>query len=312
MKRFVRILRKIFFLPPLPTTIIAVFGYVFVLAVAIFKIEISALRYFAYIASAYGLTVTITGFPYLIALIKRTKRRLFNCALMKKFCGTAFGSRFFGDIRFRTELSLYGALFVNFLYVGLNLFSGIIYRSVWFISLAAYYFLLAVMRFILVHKNKRAPEISLETEIKRCKMCGMMLLVMNQALAVIVIFMIGQNKGFNYPGVLIYAMAAYSFYLIIAAVVNLVKFGRHKSPLMSVAKVINLVAAMVSILSLETAMLARFGGDDDPLFRKVMTGTTGGGVCIAVIFIAVFMIWKSARQLKALKIAVKGETQNEQ
>ncbi|MDE6726535.1 MAG: hypothetical protein K2J80_01185, partial [Oscillospiraceae bacterium] len=61
-------------------------------------------------------------------------------------------------------------------------------------------------------------------------------------------------------------------------------------------------AAMVSILSLETAMLAQFGGDDDPLFRKVMTGATGGAVCTIVIGMAVFMIWKSTKLLKSLKI----------
>lgn len=109
------------------------------------------------------------------------------------------------------------------------------------------------------------------------RMCGITLLIMNQALAGIVIFMVHQNRGFDYPGLLIYAMATYSFYSVITAVVNLVKFRKHGSPLLSAAKVINLVAAMVSVLSPETAMLARFGGDDDPLFRKVMTGATGGG-----------------------------------
>lgn len=143
------------------------------------------------------------------------------------------------------------------------------------------------------------------------RMCGITLFIMNQALAGIVIFMVHQNRGFDYPGLLIYAMATYSFYSVITAVVNLVKFRKHGSPLLSAAKVINLVAAMVSVLSPETAMLARFGGDDDPLFRKVMTGATGGGVCTIVIGIAVFMIWKSSKRLKALQ-TVKGDLENEQ
>lgn len=124
--------------------------------------------------------------------------------------------------------------------------------------------------------------------------------------------MVQHNRGFNYPGLLIYAMAAYSFYSIITAVINLVKFRKHGSPLLSAAKVINLVAAMVSILSLETAMLAQFGSDDDMEFRRLMTGLTGGGVCLTVIAVASFMLWKSARQLKRLQITIKGETENEQ
>lgn len=76
------------------------------------------------------------------------------------------------------------------------------------------------------------------------------------------------------------------------------KTRRYKSPILSAAKVINLVAAMVSILSLETAMLAQFGGDDDPLFRQVMTGATGGAVCTIVIGMAVYMIWGANNNLK--------------
>lgn len=153
---------------------------------------------------------------------------------------------------------------------------------------------------------------AMKTELNRYRLCGIMLLIMNQALAGIVIFMVHQNKGFDYPGLLIYAMAMYSFYSIITAVVNLVKFRKHGSPLLSAAKVINLVAAMVSILSLQTAMLAQFGSDNDMDFRRLMTGLTGGGVCTIVIAMAAFMLWKSTRLLKNLNITTKGETENEQ
>lgn len=148
-----------------------------------------------------------------------------------------------------------------------------------------------------------------EGELKRYRLCGFMLLIMNQALAGIVVFMVYQSRGFDYPGLLIYAMAMYSFYSVITAAVNLVKFRKHGSPVLSAAKVINLVAAMVSILSLETAMLARFGGDDDLEFRRLMTGLTGGGVCVIVIGMACFMLWRSRKQRK--EQGMKGESEHE-
>ncbi len=147
--------------------------------------------------------------------------------------------------------------FINLLYIVMKLVSGILYRSTWFIALAVYYILLAVMRFLLVRRLNVQDEVS---ELRRYRLCGVMLLFMNQALADIVIFMVHQNQGFDYPGLLIYAMAAYAFYAVILAIVNVVKTRRHNSPILSAAKAINLVAAMVSILSLETAMLAQFGG----------------------------------------------------
>ncbi len=114
--------------------------------------------------------------------------------------------------------------------------------------------------------------------------------------------MVHQNRGFEYPGLLIYAMAAYSFYAVTVAIINIVKTRRHNSPVLSAAKAINLVAALVSILSLETAMLAQFGGDDDPMFRRAMTGATGGGVCTIVIGMAIYMIWRANKNLKKLQI----------
>lgn len=298
MQRFIRILKQIFFIPPLPTLLAAVFGYAFVLAVMILQIDLPAVQCLSYVCSAYALIVTITGFPHFTAFMKSLKKRIMEHPLMKKLQSTRIGGRFFNDIRFRTEISLYQGLFINFLYIAVKLFSGIYYRSFWFVSLAIYYILLAVMRYLLLRRGKRnTGRTPMAEELHRYRSCGIMLLIMNEALACIVVFMVHQNHGFAYPGLLIYAMALYAFYSIITAVVNLVKFKKHGSPVLSAAKVINLVAAMVSVLSLETAMLARFG-EDDEAFRAIMTGATGGGICIIVIGIAVFMIWKSAIQLK--------------
>lgn len=193
--------------------------------------------------------------------------------------------------------------FINLLYIVMKMASGIYYHSVWFISVAVYYILLAFMRFLLFRRGKAGTTGNyLEAELKRYRMCGILLLIMNQALAGIVVFMVYQNKSYDYPGYLIYAMAAYSFYCVILASINIVKFRRHGSPVLSAAKVISLVSAMVSILSLETAMVTRFGDKDDFVFRQVMTGATGGGVCTLVLGIAVFMIVKSSLHLKRINI----------
>lgn len=299
---FGKILRKIFFPPPLYTVIAAAAGYGAAIAAAAFNIKIAAAQYFSYLASTYALIITITAFSRLGNFFNKIKNKLKAQPIVKKIRGTKLGERFFDDIHFRTELSLYCGLLINFLYILMKLFWGIYYRSVWFISLAVYYILLAAMRFILLRRrDSRTKVISAESEVRHYQMCGIALLIMNQALACIVFFMVYQNRGFDYPGSFIYAMAAYSFYSIITAVIGLVRFRNQGSPLLSAAKVINLVAAMVSVLALETAMLARFGDVDDLIFRKAMTQATGGTICTVEIVIAVFMIWRSSKLLKTLR-----------
>ena len=102
-----------------------------------------------------------------------------------------------------------------------------------------------------------------------------------------------------YAGSLIYAMALYTFYVTIMAVVNLVRYRKYQSPAMSAAKAINLAAALVSMLSLETAMLAQFGGGET--FRQLMTASTGGSVCVIVVGMGVYMTVHASKQLKKLQ-----------
>ena len=156
------------------------------------------------------------------------------------------------------------------------------------------------MRASLLHYVRKSEKNKI-SEWKRYRLCGIILLFMNIALAGIVILVIYQNSGFEYPGMLIYVMAMYAFYATIMAVRNLVKFRKYGSPVMSAAKVISLTAALVSMLALETAMLTQFGAADDPVFRQIMTASTGAGISILVLGMAVYMIVHSTKQLKCLK-----------
>lgn len=299
MEIFKRILKKIFCLPPLPTVWAALFGYGFVIAVFAFDIQNPILQYASYIASAYALIITCTGLVYINTAIGSVRKFVSDHPLMKKFRSTKVGEKYMTDVRFRAVVSLYQGFFINLLYIAMKLISGIVYRSAWFIALAVYYILLAVMRFLLVRRLNAQDEAS---ELHRYRLCGIILLFMNQALAGIVAFMVRQNRGFEYPGLLIYAMAAYSFYAVTIAIINIVKTRRHKSPILSAAKAINFVAALVSILSLTTAMLSQFGGEDNAEFNRTMTGAVGGGVCTIVIGMAIYMIWRANKNLKNIEI----------
>lgn len=297
MERLKAVLKKLFFLPPLPTVLIAVPSFIFVFVMLGIG-DHSALSYLAYILSAYALIITVTGIS---GVIEATRNGIDKMPLVKKIRSTSLGNRLLDDAVFRSEITLHGGLFANLLYVALNLFSGIRYRSTWFISLAFYYALLSVMRAVLVRYVHRSPVgQDVLAEFQRYRTCGIILLLMNQALVGIIVYMVTQNRGFSYPGLMIYAMAMYAFYITISAIINVVKYRNRGSPVLSAAKVISLTAALVSMLSLETAMLAQFGSDE-PEFRIIMLGASGGVICVIVLTMAIYMIVQSTRLLKKLK-----------
>ena len=96
-------------------------------------------------------------------------------------------------------------------------------------------------------------------------------------------------------------MAAYTFTAFTMAIVNMVKYRRYKSPVYSAAKAVSFASAMVSMLTLETAMLTAFSETGQENFRQWMTGCSGAAVTLTIFILAVFMIVKSSKELKLLK-----------
>jgi len=297
MDRMKKILKKLFFLPSVPALLISIPSYGLVIYVLACKDVKPVIAYISYFLSAYALIISITGITGIVRFIRQG---IDKHPLVRKALGIPLVDRYLREDMFRAETGLYQGFFINLLYAGIKMFSGIFYRSIWFATLAVYYILLAVMRASLLHYVRKTGKNKI-FEWKRYRLCGIILLFMNIALTGIVILVVYENSGFEYPGMLIYVMAMYTFYATITAVRNVVKFRKYGSPVMSAAKVINLTAALVSMLSLETAMLTQFGAADDPVFRQVMTASTGAGISIIVLGMAVFMLVCPTKQLKHMK-----------
>lgn len=290
-------MKKMFCLPPIPASMVAVPSFIIVVYVLTGNIQNIFIADISYVMASYALVITVI---WAVKILYWIRSRIMDIPLVKKILGHPLYEKYIKRIIFRVKLSLYQGLFINSLYAGTKFFSGIYYHSVWLVMLAVYYVLLVVMRVFLLAFVRNTKETGREQalEWKKYRQCGIALLFMNQVLMGIVVFVVVKNRSFEYRGVLIYAMALYSFYAVIISIRNMVKVRRYASPVMSAARVINMTAALVSLLSLETALLARFGEPGQTVFRQVMVSITGGGICIVVLGMAVFMIVRATLQLK--------------
>lgn len=222
--------------------------------------------------------------------------------IKQKIYANPIGKKFMTDAVFKTRVSLYVSLVANLLYVGINVLSFVLYNSAWFIVLAGYYMILAVMRFLLVrYTRKTGIGKNRLGEMKSARLCSCILLTVNFALSGAVLMMLYQNKGFQYHGILIYVMAMYTFYITANAIRNLIIYRKYQSPVMTMTTIIAFSAALVSMLSLETAMFSEFGQDMAPETQYLMIALTGAGVSITVITMSVYMIVQTAKQMKKLK-----------
>lgn len=254
----------------------------------------TAIGYITYVLSFY----TLFGVCVFCALVLPKRYG----AIKQKIYAHPLGNRYMTDRAFRTKVSLYISLTVSMLYVGINLWSWHMMHSWWFMVLAVYYVIMAVMRFLLV-RYVRIQKIgtSILGEWKRSRICAYILLLINLSLSGAVLMILYRNRGYDYPGVMIYVMAMYTFYSTIHAIVDIVKYRKLGSPIMSTAKIVSLSAALVSMLNLETAMFAQFGADMSPENQRLMIILTGAGVSIIVVILSVILIVKAMKAIRRMK-----------
>lgn len=254
----------------------------------------SGLAYAVYILAFYTLS-TVSAFCAL-TLPKRYKE------IKQKIYAIPLGNRIMTDRVFRAKVSLRVSLGISMLYAGINIWLWYKLQSWWFMVLAVYYAIMAVMRFLLV-RYVRIQKIgtSVLGEWKRARICACILMLINLSLSGAVLMILYQSKGYDYPGILIYVMALYTFYAVIHAVTNFVKYRKLGSPVMTAAKIVSLSGALISVLNLETAMLTRFGADMSPENQRVFIILTGAGVSFAVLALSVILIINANKEIRRIK-----------
>ncbi len=211
-----------------------------------------------------------------------------------------FRNKYMTDIGYKVRVSLYISLGINLAYAGFKLVSGIVYGAFWFDAFAIYYLLLTVIRFLLLrYMRKNQNRQDLIAEFQRYRLCGILMLIMNMALTGVVTHMMIQNASYAYHEIVIITMATYTFYAVTVSVIDLVRYRKHVRPLISAVKAIRFTAALVSLLSIEASMLAKYGNDES--FRRLMISLTGAGVCLFVMAMSVYMIMRANYTIKKIR-----------
>ena len=223
------------------------------------------------------------------------------------------------DTGLRTVLFTVPGMGLNLIYAIFNGIIGVTNHSAWCGSLAAYYMLLCVMRFLSVSyarkvydgkliwkrkhtekNNSRKNKDSLEAKSWSVhRNCGIMLSVSSIALGGAVIMLVSGEGGNPYPGLMIYAVATYTFYKLGMAITNMIKARKANSILLVTLRDISYADALVSILSLQTALFAAFGQDSGAMI-PIANALTGTGICLMIFVLGIYMIYKSKNTNNAI------------
>ena len=298
MERFLKILLRL--LSPgmgwvLLLTPICAAGLVFVLSSDRGAAPVSIALY---VLSAYTTAAIVLGLPKYIADIQTFFNENIKVTKVKTYLyKNKYTSLYLTSIPARVKASLYMTLFVNLTYAAFKMVTGILYSSFWFGAEAVFYLVLGTVRFLILRNMRKGGGLRQEVQVYR--FCGFLLFALNAALTGIVFQMIHQGQGKEYPGLLIYVVATYTFIFLITSFVHLFKYRKLNSPIISAVKVINLTNALVAVYSLQIAMFASFG--EDAGMERIMNSVFGGLLCISIFGMAVYMVVRGFEKLKTLQ-----------
>lgn len=210
-------------------------------------------------------------------------------------------ARLWEDDSFRLLLAGCGALAGNSLLALSKLLAAWWFSSRWLMALAGYHLVLCLTRFLMLRSSRpgtarRPGESPAARQWRPYRLCGCLLVVLSFALQGVAVLIVREGQSFRYDGYLIFAVAFYDFYCLISSLVFLITRRRSHTPVILALRQISLATSLVSMLSLQTAMLAAFGGETAPRTRQWMNLLTGTAVCVLLAALGVSMILTAHRK----------------
>ena len=246
-----------------------------------------------------------------------------------------FTNKLLTSFGYRTIIFSIFSFALNIAYVVFMGVLAIMTRSAWYIAITAYYIVLILMKgnvlyfkyaerkhekkktVIQLRKqnlNERGEEIEIagvansaefDSQIKQAKTfryCGIMFIFLTLALSGMIVIIYTSNMYFEYAGLLIYAIASFTFYRLTLSIINLFKATTQDDLHVQSIRNINLASALVSIVVLQVALFQAFSPKSNV---SIANGLTGGVVSLIILALGIYMIAKANDILKNRKTKEK-------
>lgn len=201
--------------------------------------------------------------------------------------------------------SPYTSLAFNVAYAFGNCIIGFLNPSWWFITVGAYYAVLAITRFSVLRVKRKAGG-SYDTERFARRITGILLVVLSFCIVGVNILSAVKDRGTAFHKIIMITIAAYTFTKITVSIIGMVKAKRSASPVLKTLRNISLADACVSVYTMQRSMLVSFPGMEaaDILLLNILTGTA---VWIVVLLLGINLMGGKYTDMAKSKIVKANE-----
>ena len=203
------------------------------------------------------------------------------------------------------KLSLYRQQIINFGYGIYKIATGVIIGSAWIGCDGIYNLAQAFVQLFQILKRKKQG--SILDQWKSYRFCGVLILLLHLTLIGIVFQMVNWNRVEEQGEIMVIATAAFAFYKFISSFLALAKDRKHKQPIDSSVRMLELSQAIFAIFSLQAGMLHVFG--TGAAWEHYTNLAVGCMVCLLTVAMGVYMIRRANREMKQLQENENGTEQ---
>ena len=282
--------KRIFFLPMSGAALLLLLCCFALVWVFLKGMDWEVLAIGLYILSAYSLVALCVRFP---ASIRRKK------SWMESHPETA---SFLKDEELHFKIKLYGQQIINFGYGLYKIAAGVVIGSAWIGCDGIYNMAQAFVQLFQILKRKKHGDILEQWRAYRS--CGALVILLHLTLIGIVFQMVNWNRVEEQGEIMIIATAAFAFYKFISSFVDLAKDRKHKQPIDSSVRMLELSQAFFVIFSLQAGMLHTFGTGES--WEHWINLAVGCIVCLLTVSMGIYMILRANREIKRLRENVYG------
>ncbi|MBQ8522325.1 MAG: hypothetical protein IJ458_01515 [Clostridia bacterium] len=241
----------------------------------------------------YGVSgLSLVYFVYtMVIFVPKMKVGIINFLQRHKFTNAILK-----DYGYRTIVFGFCSLIINVAFISLVAVMAFMSKTAWYFTLTIYYIILAFMKGnVFYSKRKYGTEVK---QARALRFSGIMFILMTIAFSGVIVLIYKTNRYFEYAGLLIYAVAAFTFYKLTLAIYNIFKVKKYEDLYLQNIRNINLASALISIIMLQVAMFQAFSPTSNSSFANALTGA---GVSAVILFLGILMIIQANKKLKQLK-----------
>ncbi|MCQ2799646.1 MAG: hypothetical protein MJ228_02620 [Bacilli bacterium] len=185
---------------------------------------------------------------------------------------------------------------ICFAYAAYNGVLGILKSSIWNGSICVYYLLLLVIKMLLVVENKR--EFDEKRRNRVVFFSFFIMLVITLAMITPAILLINNKREYNLGLIPAISMAAYTTYSITMAIINFSKAKTNNNLLLNNIRIINVIAALMSVIVLQNTLILANGGMEEKM--QILSACSTFAIIASILIILVIQFIKCSRRNKAV------------